>query len=239
MSWDGLFDSKSNMSKRAKQPNHNNGGNYCGQFKSTNTRDPSIPKEADIYTIPTALHHVTDWALLRDVWNRMVLDKHWGTICCWLYAVGFDVNNVYKEQGEKDRVQSPAAIVGAIMRKEEVQLVADVSEIHERITWSTWNLVEGPKEDIRSDDLGNFHDIFSNVNGLTQTERARLQQTDVVYTIMSGLNLKKEVAKLKALELSKALLAVDRNATIIKLRSTMWTKAPTGAKKCWSKNVVH
>ena len=158
MGWKGKF--VGSMSDRADKPYHKSKVNrdYCQQFS------PSGEK------IPMAVHHITDWARLRDTWNRMVTDGHWGTISCWLYAVGFDVNNIYYET---DAPQSPALIARTLQSGEEIdEKVADADEIHERVTWSTWNLVEGPKENTRTDDLGNFHDRFSNVRGLESEERA-------------------------------------------------------------------
>lgn len=222
MSWDGKFEGS--FAKRASRPNPASKINeaYCGQFKTS---------EAEI---PLAFHHITDWALLRDVWNRMVTDGHFSTICLWLYAVGFDMKNIYYET---DAPQSPALITRAIQRGEDVQEVADPDEIHERVTWSTWNLVEGPKEDTRTDDRGNFHDIFSTVRkGLSDLEKADLRCTDNVYTIMKSLNLSAAVQADRARALSNALLAVNRNATVIKFNPEMWVKSGS-AKKCWRKNV--
>jgi hypothetical protein len=212
------------MKDRAKKPNHRDGGEYSPQFKAT-----------DGIKFDLALHHITDWELLRGVWNRMVEDKHWGTICAWLYAVGFDVNNIYYET---NKAQTPALIATTLMLGGVIdESVADVDEIHQRVTWSTWNLVEGPKESLRTDDRGNFHDVFSTVKaGVTELERGDLKLTDNVYTAMSALNLSAEVPKDRAMALSKALLGVNRTAKIIKYRPDMWIDQKTGVK-CWMKNV--
>lgn len=221
MSWDGKFTGSYN--KRADRPNWRWKGEYYGQFKTSDAE------------IPLAFHHICDWALLRDTWNRLIDDRHFGTICIWLYTSGFDVNNIYYET---DEAQTPALITRTIMEGEDVQKVADPDEVHARITWSTWNLVEGPKEDTRADDLGNFHDRFSNVRkGISELERADLTAPDRIYTIMSGLNLKQAIPKKKALELSKALLSVNRGAKVIKFRPDMWINDKSGRKKCWRKDL--
>ncbi|MGD1927108.1 MAG: hypothetical protein ACFB03_23420 [Paracoccaceae bacterium] len=221
MPWDGTF--TGNSSKRADRPNWRSSSDYNIQFK---------PSDSDV---KLAFHHICDWALLRDTWNRLVDDKHYATICCWLYAVGFDVKNTYHETGEP---QTPVAIATQIMKGEDVYDVADADEVHTRITWSTWNLVEGPKEDTRSDDRGNFHDRFSNVRGgISESERADLTGPDRLYSIMSGLNLSQPIPLLKAIDLSKALMSVNRKAKVIKFREQMWTKASGGMKKCWRKNL--
>jgi hypothetical protein len=227
MSWAGLFQGSSK--DRAKKPNPRNGGEYDLQFKAT-TEVSGKKVDFDL-----ALHHITDWDLLRGVWNRMVTDKHWGTICSWLYAVGFDVNNIYYET---KKPQTPALIATTLMLGGVIDdSVADGDEIHQRITWSTWNLVEGPKESLRTDDRGNFHDVFSTVKaGITPEERANLKAADNVYTAMSGLNLKEAVPQERALALSKALLGVNRTAKIIKFSPDMWIKQNSSAKS-WMKNV--
>lgn len=222
MSWSGKFEGSSE--KRAAKPNHKDGGTYCPQFKASDAK------------FELALHHITDWALLRGVWNRMVDDKHWATICAWLYSVGFDVSNIYYETGA---AQTPALITRTLMLGGVIdESVADSDEIHQRITWSTWNLVEGPKESARTDDRGNFHDVFSTVKaGISDLERADLRLADNVYTIMSGLNLKQPVLPDRAQSLTRALLAVHRNAPIIKLRPEMWVNDGSGKVKCWRKNI--
>lgn len=222
MPWSGLF--TGTMEKRAAKPNPKNPGDYYAQFKSSDVQ------------IPLALHHITDWEKLRGVWNRMVTDKHWATICAWLYAVGFDIHNIFYETKE---AQTPALITRTLMAGSPIDdSVADADEIHQRITWSTWNLVEGPKEDTRTDDRGNFHDIFSTVkDGLTETERANLTLADNVYTVMSALDLSNEVPRERALALCKALLGVNRSARVIDYRPDMWTNDGSGRKKCWRKNV--
>lgn len=78
-----------------------------------------------------------------------------------------------------DEAQTPAGITKAIMKGENVVEVSDPDQILERITWSPWNLVEGPEGTIRTDDKGNFHDQFSTVRGgLTHAQRADLQAAD-------------------------------------------------------------
>lgn len=222
MTWTtGLF--TGTLKERADKPNWKDkrASDYDKQFQPTTGKEvPAL-----------AVHHVTDWATLRDTWNRMVTDKHWGTICCWLYAVGFDTNNVFYET-QLD--QSPAKIVNAMVRGADIGDVADVNEIHARVTWSTWNLVEGPKESTRTDDRGNFHDIFSNVRGLSDQERINMRAADNVYTAIAGMNLNEEVPKERALALSRAFLGVNRGASIIKFKPEMWVETA----KTWRKNTM-
>ncbi len=224
MSWNGTFEGS--FKARASKPNHKDGGTYASQFKSSE----------EFGGIKLALHHISDWELLRGVWNRMVSDAHWGTICCWLYSVGFDTSNIYYETRQ---AQTPKLIVETLMLGGAIdESVADADEIHQRITWSTWNLVEGPKEDTRLDDLGNFHDCFSDVRqGISAEERCNLKLADHVYTAMSGLNLSSTVPKERALALSKAFLGVNRNAPMIKYQPGMWEKSGD-AKKCWRKKLA-
>jgi len=208
MSWMGKF--IGSKAKRAQQPSPTarSPGAYELQFGS----DPSVK-------IELAVHHIIDWARLRDTWNRMVDDGHYATLCAWLYAVGFDVNNIYYETEES---QTPVKIVQSMMRQADVDLVADGDEIHQRITWSTWNLVQGPKEDTRTDDQGNFHDTFAEVAGLSDSERADMVCTDAVYTAMAAMTLTAPVPAARAQQLTKALLGVNRNAKVIKYRAAMW-----------------
>jgi hypothetical protein len=218
MTWSGLF--KGSMEKRAAQPNP--------KAKGANSYDLQFGAAADV-KIPLAVHHVVDWALLRDVWNRMVEDKHYATICAWLYAVGFDVNNVFYET---QKAQTPALIVQTMMRGADIGEVADPDEIHQRVTWSTWNLVQGPKESTRTDDRGNFNDSFADVAGVAEEERAYLRCTDTVDTVMRGFNLSAAVDGGRASQLTKALLAVNRSAKVIKYRPEMWV----GSAGKWRKN---
>jgi hypothetical protein len=236
MAWNGKFEG--NLKDRADKPNHKGDirREYCSQFKTTQLR-------IENKDVQMAYHHISDWAMLRDVWNRLIDDKHFGTICSWLYAVGFDTTNVFIDTRNdipvKDGKQTPAAITMAIMKGEEVEKVADVGEIHERVTWSTWNLVEGPEGAIRTDDRGNFHDIFSTVKkGITDKEKADLQAADRVYGALSALNTSGPIDKDRALALGKALLAVNRNAQVIKYREDMWVCNKSLGKKCWTKNLA-
>jgi hypothetical protein len=220
MTWSGKFEGS--MKDRAAQPNPR--GRGAGPY------DKQFGASADV-DIPLAVHHITDYAKLRDVWNRMVDDKHYATLCAWLYAVGFDVNNVFYET---NLAQSPALIIGTMIRGGDIGAIADVDEIHQRVTWSTWNLVQGPKESTRRDDLGNFHDTFANVVGLSDTERADMVTADVVYTVMAQMNLSAAVPKAQADQLTRALLGVNRNAALIKYRPEMWV----GSKEAkWAKNL--
>jgi hypothetical protein len=220
MVWSGKF--TGSMAKRADQPNPN--GRVAGPYDKQFGASPNV-------AIPLAVHHITDYAKLRDVWNRMVDDKHYATLCAWLYAVGFDVNNVFYETNQ---AQSPALIIGTMIKGGDIGAVADVDEIHQRVTWSTWNLVEGPKEDTRTDDWGNFHDTFANVVGLTDIERADMVCADAVFTAMAAMNLKAPVAKPAAQQLTKVLLGVNRNAQVIKYRPAMWS----GSKEAgWRKRL--
>jgi hypothetical protein len=230
MAWDGKF--TGSMKKRADKPNHRAQvkTEYYGQFKSSDATKND-------HTLKLAYHHITDWAKLRDVWNKLIDDRHFSTICIWLYAAGFDTRNYYYET---EAPQTPFGITRAIMDGSDVQKVADADEIHARITWSTWNLVEGPEGAIRTGDEGNFHDIFSNCAGLNDDERADLQAADRVYTAMAALNLSGTIQKERASALSKALLGVNRNAQVIKFREDMWTHQNHGptrcTSKCWTKS---
>lgn len=239
MSWDGKM--TGSYADRASKPNHRNvaRSEYYSQFLGTSLL---VGPEGKKTSMPMAYHHITDWAMLRLVWNKLVDDKQFAPICAWLYAVGFDVNyRFYRGRDENivydtDRApQTPAGITMAIRDGRDVEDVAEASEVHERITWSTWNLVEGPKENTRSDDLGNFHDKFSDVRtGLDDLERADLRAADRVYTAMANVSTAKTVTDEKARELCAALLGVNRRAQVIKYRPEMWVQ-DTGTKK-WRKD---
>jgi hypothetical protein len=234
MVWNGKFEDK--MKDRAKKPNHKNDvrAEYYSQFKGSDVPHPDNEKTGKKISLPLAYHHITDWALLREIWNQLIDDKHFATICTWLYAVGFDIHNVTYLTG---KAQTAAGITGAIMKGEDVADIAEIDEIHERITWSTWNLVEGPEGAIRTDDKGNFHDIFSDVkDGLSPDERGDLKKADAIYTIMSGLKGKKAIPKEQATALSSAFLALNRKAAVIKFRPVMWIHAHGKGGRDWTKN---
>lgn len=230
MPWDGKF--TGTMEDRADKPYYRTRikPEYYSQFEASSVRRGG-------HALDMAYHHITDWQMLRGVWNKLIDDKHFGTICCWLYAAGFDTDNNYYVT---DQPQTPAGITRAIMNGEDVGKVGDPDQIHERITWSPWNLVEGPLPNIRSDDEGNFHDVFSNTPGISDGERADLKAADQVYVIMAALNLAAPIPKDRALALSKAFLGVNRKAQVIHYRPEMWdhhvnhgdTKC---SSKCWRK----
>ena len=232
MGWEGKF--TGSYHKRAAKPKSTDlPASYYGQFEASNVR-------RNEHSLDLAYHHITDWAKLRDVWNKLIDDKHFGTICCWLYASGFDTSNYYYET---EAPQTPAGITQAIMKGEDVGEIADPDEIHARITWSTWNLVEGPEGAIRTDDKGNFHDQFSNVRrGLSALEKTNLQAADRVYVAMDALNLKGTIDPGRAQALAKALLGVNRSSHVIKFKEEMWTHKEHGntkcTKKCWTKDLV-
>jgi|GEM_PF-2837778 len=146
------------------------------------------PTTTNMIAYPLTWHHNIPWQVLRDSWNIIF------TFCSpqrlqsafRLYSAGANNEDLLNKLMEIQRVMAPTAtnISGATYEKwvarlsdgpeslllstlaTTKQLTADDSDrLASVVAWSKWNIVEGPKESVRTDDPGSdaFDDFSTTV----------------------------------------------------------------------------
>ncbi len=86
---------------------------------------------------PLGFHHVIALNILVEVWNQLLQDQAWDTLKLLVQMI---------RQPNVDQIMSRIS-------EQNGSLTADDRDsLFEKLTWSTWNLVQGPQMDIRFDD---------------------------------------------------------------------------------------
>lgn len=97
------------------------------------------------YEIPMAWHHMVPWPILRDGWSAIAILNRWDVVRAWL-----------------ESLEVPETSITQCVEGMSSQTYRDDDDLSEKVCWAKWNLVEGPKGDVRSDDPkdGNALDRF-------------------------------------------------------------------------------
>ncbi|MFD1951486.1 hypothetical protein ACFSGX_11995 [Sphingomonas arantia] len=113
-------------------------------------------------------------------------------------------------------------------------------EVHSRLTWQGWNIVEGPGGEFRSDDPDDNYDGWSTIKGVSANQRKRLQSVNSLYSVMSRLarNTKKtdgsfetpiiSVSEARALEIVFLAEMSLRGGRPISYTENMWEVVRAG-----------
>ena len=120
------------------------------------------------YEIPMAWHHLIPWNKLRNSWSALAASGQWEVLLAWLKLT--DIGAADTRIGEMQ-----TGTLGTV----------NASAIETSMCWAQWNLVEGPKEDNRTDDPGG--DGFDNFGGIkfSSNVRSRSQILHQIYTKVS------------------------------------------------------
>ena len=94
--------------------------------------------------------------------------------------------------------------------------------IHERLTWSTWNIVEGPKN--RNDDPGETYDKFRDAMGLDAAQLSQMIFVEALWTAMTAINCAAKAPDGLIDHLGKALTAIPSDNPVIKFNEKTWKK---------------
>jgi hypothetical protein len=119
------------------------------------------------YDVPMDWHHIIPWNTLRDGWSALCGSGRWEVIAEWL--------NLMDVADGRTRISE--------MRNNALAM-PHTQDMHTRLCWSKWNLVEGPTNGNRTDDPGGDDvDSFSGLktsNGL----RDRSQMLSLIFHVM-------------------------------------------------------
>src|SRR5690349_16723375 len=134
-------------------------------------RDPAPWSHLTPSPISLEWHHIIPYARLRDCWEALSANRQLGK--CRIALESFM---------RLLRVDAPRACLNAI-REGTLSLVEQL-EIERKLTWPSWNIIEGPK--FRTDNPGDRLDFFT--SGLTPTEAERQYRIRELYEIVKGFN---------------------------------------------------
>lgn len=128
-------------------------------------------------------HHIIPFALLRDVWNRLV-DQHIATqlpearVAIRQYLLLADSTlPKLDELIDRVRAENPQQLRAGHHNLQRLE-VDETDRLATAATWPAWNIVEGPSA--RSDDPGDhYFDRFT--AGLTAEEAARMRAIERLF----------------------------------------------------------
>ena len=123
-------------------------------------------------------HHIIPWDMLRDTCKALLMCQWWKETEFYMRALGVNVNAFDVQLVTIERLKS------------KLLTYKDREEIYSKLSWPSWNIVEGPAD--RDDEGGTDLDIFH--YGLTNNERKRMADIHALHDAMSSF-LEKFVAR--------------------------------------------
>ena len=115
-------------------------------------------------------HHIIPWDMLRDTWQALLMCQWWKETEFYMRALGVNVNAFDVQLVTIERLKS------------KLLTHKDREEIYSKLSWPSWNIVEGPAD--RDDEGGTDLDIFH--YGLTNNERKRMADIHALHDAMSS-----------------------------------------------------
>lgn len=179
-------------------------------------------------------HHIIPFALLREVWNRLV-DRHVGSqIPEARLALRVYLSLVDRRLPEVDQLITRMRAENTSQKRAsynhiEALSVADVHQLSTAAVWPAWNAVEGPQ--LRSDDPGDrYMDRFT--SGLTANELRRMHAIEWLFRDLSNFVNAGSQPGSVALRLLADAASRGRAALVneepIRFRPEMWVKGEDG-----------
>lgn len=162
------------------------------------------------HELPMTFHHVIGWQRIWQMWNHLVVKDRWDVIREWAHLMQID---------------------GAAVDAMQKGTLDDVDPVVEKICWSPWNMVEGPRGSYREDDPSKDNkDIDYFQFGGSHTARTRMSDLLALFNAMTVALRAVPNADPAFDQLRKMLhdLRHLRNKEMIRFEESMWEVVKPG-----------
>lgn len=162
-----------------------------------------------------AWHHVVPWTVMRDTWIYLQANNHWDVLESYMKLLN---------------VESPAT--ARAQMQANALAVADAADIHAKLSYPAFNLVEGP-EDRNDNPAANVVDRFT--VGMSKSERSRqddllrLDQAMRPFLVVGAAApapTAKQITDLK--KVLDELVKSYRRSPAVTFKDSMWTVVTPG-----------